>query len=80
MDRLDREFPLSGEEFPLSGSPPPAQSENPQTTNSDLNNMESSVELLARAISRSKSPLSNMFHTDSSPVKAHSVTVKTECY
>jgi hypothetical protein len=80
MDRLDREFPLSGEEFPLSGSPPPAQSENPQTTNSDLNNMESSVELLARAISRSKSPLSSIFHTDSSPVKAHSVTVKTECY
>jgi hypothetical protein len=80
MDRLNREFPLSGEEFPLSDSPPPAQSETPQTTNSDLNNMESSVSLLTRAIAQSKSPLSSIFHTDSSPVKAHSVTIKTECY
>ena len=79
MDRLDREFPLSGEEFPLSGSPPPAQSQPPQTTNPDLDDMASGVELLARAISHRKSPLGSMFHTDSSRVKANSVTVKREC-
>lgn len=86
MDRLNREFPLSGEEFPLSGeefplsgSPPPAQSQPTQTATSDLDEMASGVELLARAISHRKSPLGSMFHTDSSRVKAHSVTVKREC-
>ena len=84
MDRLDREFPLSGEEFPLSGeefplsgeefplsgSPPPAQSQPPQTATSDLDEMASGVELLARAISHRKSPLGSIIHTDGSRVKA----------
>ena len=74
MDRIDQEFPLR------YGSPPPAQSQTTQATITELNSVASSVVTLRRELSEGKSPLSSIFCTNSSRVKAHSVKVETECY